>query len=157
MSTTAVGVRRSAPSALYDYLTTTDHKKIGILYTISSFIFLAIGGLLALGVRAELAMPGLQFLDESSYNQLFTMHGTIMLLMFATPVIYPASLAKGKLATCLWWNPLTPIFESLRYGFLGAGQFSVSALIYSGVFSLVTLVAGVILFNQLEKTFIDSV
>ena len=87
MATTAAGVKQAAPSALYDYLTTTDHKKIGILYTISSFIFLAIGGLLALGVRAELAMPGLQFLDESSYNQLFTMHASVMIFWVIIPFL----------------------------------------------------------------------
>ena len=59
MATTTVRAAGLQGSRLYDYLTTTDHKKIGILYTISSFIFLAIGGLLALGVRTELAQPGL--------------------------------------------------------------------------------------------------
>jgi cytochrome c oxidase subunit 1 len=72
---------------VYDYLTTTDHKKIGILYTISSFIFLAIGGLLALGVRTELAQPGLQFMDESVYNQLFTMHASIMIFWVIIPFL----------------------------------------------------------------------
>ena len=47
-------------SAIYEWVTTTDHKKIGILYFINSFVFFFIGGLLALGVRAELAQPGLQ-------------------------------------------------------------------------------------------------
>ena len=73
MATTALRAGARPRTSLYEWLTTTDHKKIGILYTISSFVFLAIGGLLALGVRAELAQPGLQFLDESAYNQLFTM------------------------------------------------------------------------------------
>ena len=68
------------------YLTTTDHKLIGNLYLITSFIFFLIGGLLAMVMRAELARPGLQFVDDETYNQLFTMHGTIMLLLFATPL-----------------------------------------------------------------------
>ena len=51
-------------AALYDWLTTTDHKKIGIMYVINSFIFFFIGGLLALGVRTELAQPGLQFVTR---------------------------------------------------------------------------------------------
>ena len=62
-------------------------KKIGILYTISSFVFLAVGGLLALGVRAELAQPGLQFLDESAYNQLFTMHASVMIFWVIIPFL----------------------------------------------------------------------
>ncbi|WP_222853929.1 cytochrome c oxidase subunit I [Fodinicola acaciae] len=67
---------------------TTDAKTIGILYMVTSFLFFAIGGLLALLMRAELARPGLQFLTNEQYNQLFTMHGTIMLLLFATPMVF---------------------------------------------------------------------
>ena len=51
-------------SGLYEWLTTTDHKKIGILYLVNSFIFFFLGGLLALGVRTELARPGLQFFKD---------------------------------------------------------------------------------------------
>ena len=87
MATAAVRATGAQGSRVYDYLTTTDHKKIGILYTISSFIFLAIGGLLALGVRTELAQPGLQFMDESVYNQLFTMHATIMIFWVIIPFL----------------------------------------------------------------------
>ena len=87
MATAAVRVTGAQGSRVYDYLTTTDHKKIGILYTISSFIFLAIGGLLALGVRTELAQPGLQFMDESVYNQLFTMHASIMIFWVIIPFL----------------------------------------------------------------------
>ena len=67
------------------WLTTTDHKVIGQLYLITSFVFFLIGGALAMAIRAELARPGLQFLSTEQYNQAFTMHGTIMLLLFATP------------------------------------------------------------------------
>ncbi|NCA18363.1 MAG: cytochrome ubiquinol oxidase subunit I, partial [Actinobacteria bacterium] len=71
---------------LVKWLTTTDHKVIGHLYLITSFIWFLIGGVMALFMRAELARPGLQFLSVEQYNQLFTMHGIIMLLMFATPL-----------------------------------------------------------------------
>jgi cytochrome c oxidase subunit 1 len=67
---------------------TTDAKQIGIMYMVTSFVFFGIGGLLALVMRAELARPGLQFLSPEQYNQLFTMHGTIMLLFFATPIVF---------------------------------------------------------------------
>ena len=70
-----------------EYLTTTDHKKIGYLYLGTSFIYFLIGGVLALVIRAQLAAPGLHIVATPEiYNQLFTMHGTIMLLMFATPL-----------------------------------------------------------------------
>ena len=68
------------------YLTTTDHKVIGNMYFVTALIFFGIGGLLALGIRAELASPGMQFMNFETFNQFFTMHGTIMLLMFATPM-----------------------------------------------------------------------
>ncbi|EFQ83431.1 cytochrome c oxidase, subunit 1 [Aeromicrobium marinum DSM 15272] len=69
-------------------LTTTDHKVIGNMYLVTSFIFFIIGGLMALVIRAELAQPGTTFVDDELYNQLFTMHGTIMLLLFATPLFF---------------------------------------------------------------------
>ena len=69
-------------------LTTTDHKVIGNMYLVTSFIFFIIGGIMALIIRAELAQPGTTFVDDETYNQLFTMHGTIMLLMFATPLFF---------------------------------------------------------------------
>ena len=78
---------RTAGQVLADYLTTTDHKKIGTMYLVSSFVFFIIAGAMALVIRAELAAPGLQIVQSrESYNQLFTMHGTIMLLLFATPL-----------------------------------------------------------------------
>ncbi|WP_040161817.1 aa3-type cytochrome oxidase subunit I [Nigerium massiliense] len=67
-------------------LTTTDHKLIGQMYLWTALAFFAFGGLLALAIRAELAFPGLQYLNYETFNQFFTMHGTIMLLMFATPM-----------------------------------------------------------------------
>ena len=86
-------------------LTTTDHKVIGYLYLITSFVWFLIGGLLALAIRAELTQPGMQFLSSEQYNQVFTMHGTIMLLMFATPlfvgfanVIMPLQIGAADVA-----------------------------------------------------------
>src|SRR5215204_240328 len=74
-------------STLYDWVTTTDHKKIGIMYVINSFIFFFLGGLLALGVRTELAQPGLQFVTAQTYNELFTMHATFMIFLFVIPML----------------------------------------------------------------------
>jgi cytochrome c oxidase subunit 1 len=66
------------------WVTSTDHKVIGNLYMITSFAFFILAGAMALGIRAELATPGLQFFSNEQYNQLFTMHGTLMLFLFAT-------------------------------------------------------------------------
>ena len=84
------GAARARPKGSYflQLFKTTDHKQIGIMYLITSFAFFMIGGLMALLMRGELARPGLQFLSHEQYNQLFTMHGTIMLLLFATPIVF---------------------------------------------------------------------
>jgi cytochrome c oxidase subunit I len=71
---------------VWRWMTTTDHKVIGNLYFITTMAFFMFGGVLALAIRAELAFPGLQYLSYETYNQFFTMHGTIMLLLFATPL-----------------------------------------------------------------------
>ncbi|MDU7361794.1 MAG: cytochrome c oxidase subunit I [Propionibacteriaceae bacterium] len=68
------------------YLSTTDHKVLGNMYFVTAMFFFCFAGILALGIRAELANPGMQFLNHETFNQFFTMHGTIMLLMFATPM-----------------------------------------------------------------------
>src|SRR5919107_958149 len=75
-------------SRLSNILRTTDHKTIGLMHLTASFVFFILGGLMAMLMRGELARPGLQFLSPEQYNQLFTMHGTIMLLMFATPLFF---------------------------------------------------------------------
>ncbi|MEH3157204.1 MAG: cbb3-type cytochrome c oxidase subunit I [Gordonia paraffinivorans] len=68
-------------------ITTTDHKVLGIMYLVTCFGFFLVGGLMALLMRGELAHPGMQFLSNEQYNQLFTMHGTVMLLLYATPIV----------------------------------------------------------------------
>jgi cytochrome c oxidase subunit 1 len=73
---------------LSNLLRTTDHKTIGLMYLTTAFVWFVAGGLMAMLMRAELARPGLQFLSPEQYNQLFTMHGTIMLLFFATPLFF---------------------------------------------------------------------
>lgn len=87
---TTPGVSTSAErkgNVLVKWITTTDHKTIGYLYLITSFFYFLLGGVMALVIRAQLFAPGLNVVATGEqYNQLFTMHGTIMLLMFATPL-----------------------------------------------------------------------
>ena len=73
-------------SLIVRWMTSTDHKTIGYLYLITSFAFFLFGGVLAVLMRLELLTPGMQFMSHEQFNQMFTMHGTIMLLMFATPL-----------------------------------------------------------------------
>ncbi|MFY1637925.1 cytochrome c oxidase subunit I [Solwaraspora sp. WMMB335] len=82
-------VRRAVPgNSLSRLLRTTDAKQIGLLYLVTSFGYFVAGGFMALLMRAELARPGMQILSPEQYNQLFTMHGTIMMLLFATPLVF---------------------------------------------------------------------
>ncbi|WP_420492901.1 cytochrome c oxidase subunit I [Kitasatospora camelliae] len=78
--------RRRPGASVVRLLTTTDHKTIGTMYLVSAFGFFLIGGVLALVMRAELARPGTQILSNEQFNQAFTMHGSIMLLLFAMPL-----------------------------------------------------------------------
>ncbi len=78
--------RQRLGTVVWRVMTTTDHKVIGNLYFATTFAFFLLGGVMALLIRAELAYPGLQFVSYEVYNQLFTIHGTIMLLLFATPL-----------------------------------------------------------------------
>jgi cytochrome c oxidase subunit 1 len=80
-------VRGSQRGGVVQWLTTTDHKRVGILYIVTAMCFFVASGILALIMRAELAAPGLQVVDRQTYNELFTMHGTGMIFFFATPLV----------------------------------------------------------------------
>ncbi|GAB7029274.1 cytochrome c oxidase subunit I [Streptomyces sp. NPDC021749] len=77
--------RVKAGNTIRKYVTTTDHKVIGNMYLVTSFGFFLFAGILAMLMRAELARPGMQIVSNQQYNQLFTIHGTVMMLLFATP------------------------------------------------------------------------
>lgn len=81
----------------------------------------------------------------------------MQLFMYATPIIYPLSAAGDKYRWALELNPLTPIFEAFKYGVLGSGSLSWGGLLYSTVFMLVTLFVSIIIFNRVERNFMDTV
>ena len=115
--------KKSKGRIVVDWLTTTDHKKIGYLYLITSFIYFLIAGVMALVIRAQLAAPGLEIVQtKEQYNQLFTMHGTIMLLMFATPlfaafanILMPVQIGAPDVAF--------PRLNAVAYWFYSFGSF----------------------------------
>ncbi|MEU5129226.1 aa3-type cytochrome oxidase subunit I [Streptomyces mobaraensis] len=117
---------------LRDYVTTTDHKTIGNMYLVTSFGFFLVGGVLAMLMRAELARPGLQIVSNAQYNQLFTIHGTVMMLLFATPTftgfanaIMPLQIGAPDVAF--------PRLNALTYWlFLFGGLIVVSGLVVPG-------------------------
>lgn len=84
----------------------------------------------------------------------------VQLFMYATPIVYPLSLAKEKLGTYSWIalaNPMTSIIEGMKYAFLGQGEFNWLYLGYSTIFTLIILFIGVITFNKVEQNFMDTV
>ena len=81
----------------------------------------------------------------------------IQLLMYATTVIYPLSAAPAKYKWLLVLNPMTSLIETFRYGFLGKGSFTWVSLGYSALVTAALMVAGIIIFNKVEKNFVDTV
>jgi lipopolysaccharide transport system permease protein len=77
--------------------------------------------------------------------------------MYATPVIYPVSSIPERFRIFILANPLTPIVETFRYAFLGAGTVSLLHLLYSIGFMFVVLIIGTLIFNRVEATFMDTV
>src|SRR5215475_11158761 len=70
-----------------DWMTTTDHKKIGIMYLVTTFVFFGLGGIEALLMRLQLSVPNNTLISNQHYNQLLTMHGTTMIFLFVVPVM----------------------------------------------------------------------
>lgn len=81
----------------------------------------------------------------------------VQLAMYATPVIYPLSMISEKHRWIVMANPMSSIVETFRYAFLGAGSFDLSSLVYSAIITLVILFVGIVLFNHVERTFMDTV
>src|SRR5438477_347563 len=111
---------RARYTGILEWITTTDHKKIGVLYLVTTFFFFLTGGLLALGIRTQLATPDTGFLTAQQYNSFFTMHGTTMVFLFVVPVwtgfanfIVPLQLGARDMAF--------PRLNALSYWLLLAG------------------------------------
>ncbi len=81
----------------------------------------------------------------------------VQLLMYATPVIYPLSLIPERFRWLVLANPITPIVETFRFAFLGTGTLSLGHLAYSGAATGLILIAGLLMFTRIERTFIDTV
>ncbi len=81
----------------------------------------------------------------------------VQLLMYATPVIYPVSAIPEKYRLIILANPMSPIIESFRFAFLGAGTVDALHLLYSGVITIAVLLIGALMFNRVERTFMDTV
>lgn len=81
----------------------------------------------------------------------------VQLLMFSTTVTYPLSAAPNNFKFLIELNPMTTILETFRYAFLGQGTFSISAILYTTIATIIIFLLGIILFNKVEKNFIDTI
>ncbi|MBL7699633.1 MAG: ABC transporter permease [Chitinophagaceae bacterium] len=118
------------------------------------FFPVAIIMMAALGLSLGLIISAL----TTKYRDLsFLVTFGVQLAMYATPVIYPYSAVPGRYKWLLEINPMTGIFEAMRYGLLGRGAFDVSLLSYSAVVTLILLIVGILVFNKVEKNFVDTV
>jgi len=137
-----------------EWLTSTDHKKIGTLYFVQGMFFLGIGGILAMMIRLQLAGPEMGFISQDQYNQFFTLHGTTMIFLAAMPLIngfanwiVPLQIGAPDLALprinalSFWLQPFaallifTGVFsgQGADTGWTGYAPYVVSAGAHSGV------------------------
>ncbi|WP_430901686.1 MULTISPECIES: ABC transporter permease [unclassified Paraflavitalea] len=122
----------------------------GLMYLFPLLILMMAGLSLGLGVIFSSL--------TTKYRDLrFLLTFGIQLLMFATPIVYPLSLAPQKYKWLIVMNPFTPIIETFRYVFLGKGAFEWMYLGYSCIVIFIILLLGTIIFNRVEKTFMDTV
>lgn len=126
-------------------------NKYGLLFPI---LILMISGL-GFGLGIIISSITIKYRD---LNILFNF--AIGLLMYITPVIYPLSAIPEKYASYKWiieLNPLSSIFEAIRYGLLGSGSFSWGGLLYSFIFTIIISIIGILIFNKVERRFVDIV
>lgn len=118
---------RPQPRGLMVWLTTVDHKKIGIMYVLTTFTFFVVGVALAQLMRLELASPGGQIMDADAYNQIFSMHGTTMIFLFVIPML--AGLANYATPLMIGARDMAfPRLNALSYWLLLFG----GLLVYGG-------------------------
>ena len=135
MTTQVLGIpkkRELGRKGLLSWVMTVDHKRIGILYLISAFVFFLIGGTEALLMRVQLAQPNNTFLSPDTYNQIFTMHGTTMIFL----VVMPLSAGFGNYLVPLMIGARDMAFPKLNalsyWTYLFGGIFMYSSFIFGG-------------------------
>jgi len=137
--------------AVVVYYTSTNQIQPNLWVLMTPFLILLMAGF-ALGLGMIFSSMTTKYKDLS-----FLLTFGIQLYMYATPVVYPISAMPEKYRWIVNANPLTGIFECFRYGYLGSGHFDPNSLIFTSLFVVVLLFVGVILFNKVEKGFMDSI
>ena len=124
----------------------------GSVYILLLPLLIVLMGGIALGMGIIISAMTTKYRDLSYFISF-----GITLLMYATPVIYPMSAIPDFYKPFVMYNPIAPIIETFRFAFTGSGAFSWFSLGYSSIFMVVILFIGVIIFNKVEKTFMDTV
>jgi lipopolysaccharide transport system permease protein len=136
---------------LYFILRGTDIQVNWLWIALSPILMLMMAGL---GLGFGIIISSL----TTKYRDLrFLVTFGVSLLMYATPVIYPASSIPTRFQWVIQANPMTPVIEAFRYAYLGAGTVDVNHLLYSFGFMLVVVIVGSVIFNRVEQTFMDMV
>ncbi len=136
------------------YVVVVENVEPNLTILIFPLLILLMGGL-GLGIGIIISSLTTKYRDLN-----FLVSFGVQLLMYATPIVYPLSVAKEQLGSYSWVllvNPMTSVVEAMKYAFLGQGEFNLSYLGYSLVFMLLILFIGIGVFNRVEKTFMDSV
>jgi len=122
------------------------------LYILLTPLIILLMALISMGIGLVLTAMTAKYKD---LNQLISFG--VQLFMYVTPVIYPSSSVPENYQWIVNLNPLVPLFDYMRYAYIGIGQFSVGSLLYTILFSLGILAIGILVFNKSQKTFIDTV
>ena len=122
------------------------------LYALLFPLILALMAILGLGIGLIITALTTKYRDL-----VFLVTFGVQLLMYATPIIYPLSAAPAKYRVYISINPLSGLIETFRYGFTGKGEFFIGAFMYSVIASFILFLIGLVVFNKVEKTFVDTV
>lgn len=138
--------------ALFYYIVFEDTVVNPNIYLLLSPILVLLMGAMGLGLGLLISSLTTKYRDMR-----FLITFGVQLLMYGTPVIYPLSEVPEKYRLLVTLNPISSIIETFRYGYLGSGTLNAYHLMYSFTFTIIVLVVGIIVFNKVEKTFMDSV
>jgi len=122
------------------------------LYILLFPVIIVLMAMLGLGIGLIVTAMTIKYRDLA-----FLISFGVQLLMYATPVIYPLSFVPEKYKPIIALNPVAALIETFRHGFLGTGQFYAGAFMYSVIASIVFFIAGLVVFNKVEKSFVDTV
>ena len=123
------------------------------IYLLLTPVLIALIAALALGFGVLFSSLTTKYRDL-----MFLLSFIVQLWMYATPVIYPLSTIEDpRLKMLMQANPLTSIMEAFKFGMLGVGEFSWAALGYTAGFTVFILTLGIIVFNKIQRTFMDTV